>query len=271
APDGQVEFFLEIDEGPEKGGVQIETSDDSAHGEGADVRDVRIDNEVRRRRSNGIAGKTEFEAEESAQAAGDPFDGVQVRPIRKNVERHRPILDAFRARTHERDPIDAFFEAQPLAEKVDQILVQHVDVRHGRSRYHSSIYTISRTRVGLGRAIARDSSKCLRDQGSSNPSKSCLQIRGEPAQQARRPVAAKSNVLFLAAKPKDMAALVEGIATHIKRDSLVITLAAGVRTAFVEKVLAGRGRVVRIMPNLPCAVGEGATAFALGKTATEHD
>ena len=84
-------------------------------------------------------------------------------------------------------------------------------------------------------------------------------------------LAAKSDLLFLAAKPKDMAALVEGIATHIKRDSLVITLAAGVRTAFVEKVLAGRGRVVRIMPNLPCAVGEGATAFALGKTATEHD
>ncbi|TMA02433.1 MAG: pyrroline-5-carboxylate reductase, partial [Methanobacteriota archaeon] len=84
-------------------------------------------------------------------------------------------------------------------------------------------------------------------------------------------LAAKSNVLFLAAKPKDMAALVEGIAAHIKRDSLVITLAAGVRTAFVEKVLAGRGRVVRIMPNLPCAVGEGATAFALGETATEHD
>jgi len=64
-------------------------------------------------------------------------------------------------------------------------------------------------------------------------------------------LAAKSDVLFLAAKPKD--------------------IAAGVRTAFVEKVLAGRGRVVRIMPNLPCAVGEGATAFALGETATEHD
>src|SRR5437867_835081 len=84
-------------------------------------------------------------------------------------------------------------------------------------------------------------------------------------------LAAKSDVLFLAAKPKDMAALIDGIATQIKRDSLVITLAAGVRTAFVEKVLAGRGRAVRIMPNLPCAVGEGATAFALGKTATEHD
>ena len=80
-----------------------------------------------------------------------------------------------------------------------------------------------------------------------------------------------SAILVLAAKPKDMAVLINGIAGHVRRDALVITLAAGVRTVFVEKVLAGRGRVVRIMPNLACAVGEGATAFALGKTATDHD
>ena len=84
-------------------------------------------------------------------------------------------------------------------------------------------------------------------------------------------LAEHSDILFLAAKPKDMAALVKAIASHVKKDGLVITLAAGVRTGFVEKVLAGRGRVVRIMPNLACAVGEGASAFALGKTATEHD
>src|SRR5712691_5331547 len=84
-------------------------------------------------------------------------------------------------------------------------------------------------------------------------------------------LATKSGILVLAAKPKDMAALVEGVSTHVKRDTLVITLAAGVRSVFIEKLLAGRGRVVRLMPNLACAVGEGATAFALGKTATEHD
>lgn len=84
-------------------------------------------------------------------------------------------------------------------------------------------------------------------------------------------LAARSDVLVLAAKPKDMAALVEGMAGHVKRDALVITLAAGVRTRFVEKALDGRGRVIRIMPNLACAVGEGATAFALGETATDRD
>ncbi len=84
-------------------------------------------------------------------------------------------------------------------------------------------------------------------------------------------LAEQSDILVLAAKPKDMPALVDSIAGHVQKDGLVITLAAGVRTAFVERVLKARGRVVRIMPNLACAVGEGASAFALGKTATEHD
>jgi len=94
---------------------------------------------------------------------------------------------------------------------------------------------------------------------------------GVAAAKSVEELAEHSDVLVLAAKPKDMAALVTAIAGHVKKDALVISLAAGVRTGFVEKVLAGRGRVVRIMPNLACAVGEGASAFALGKTATEHD
>lgn len=84
-------------------------------------------------------------------------------------------------------------------------------------------------------------------------------------------LAERSDVLVLAAKPKDMPGLVESIAEHVKRDAVVVTLAAGVRTAFVEKRLAGRGHVVRMMPNLACGVGEGATAFALGATATDGD
>jgi len=84
-------------------------------------------------------------------------------------------------------------------------------------------------------------------------------------------LAERSDVLVLAAKPKDMPGLVESIAGHVKRDALVVTLAAGVRTAYVEQKLGGKGHVVRMMPNLACGVGEGATAFALGATATDGD
>ncbi len=84
-------------------------------------------------------------------------------------------------------------------------------------------------------------------------------------------LAATADILVLAAKPKDMPVLVRSVADTVQEDALVITLAAGVRTAFVERVLQGRGRVVRIMPNLACAVEEGATAFALGATAATAD
>jgi len=84
-------------------------------------------------------------------------------------------------------------------------------------------------------------------------------------------LAERADLLVLAAKPKDMPALVDAIAGRAKEGSLVLTLAAGVRTSFVERVLKGRARVARMMPNLACAVGEGATAFALGATATDAD
>ncbi len=84
-------------------------------------------------------------------------------------------------------------------------------------------------------------------------------------------LAERSDVLVLAAKPKDMPGLVRSIAGHVRSGALVITLAAGIRTSSVEAALDGRGRVVRMMPNLACGVGEGATAFALGATARDAD
>ncbi len=84
-------------------------------------------------------------------------------------------------------------------------------------------------------------------------------------------LAERSDILVLASKPKDMPGLVASLVGHVKPDALVITLAAGVRTAFVEGALQGKGHVVRMMPNLACGVGEGATAFALGTTATDAD
>lgn len=84
-------------------------------------------------------------------------------------------------------------------------------------------------------------------------------------------LAERSEILVLASKPGDLLRLVDSVAPRTKRDAVVITLAAGIRTSVVESRLRGRGRVVRMMPNLACGVGEGATALALGATASEAD
>jgi pyrroline-5-carboxylate reductase len=84
-------------------------------------------------------------------------------------------------------------------------------------------------------------------------------------------LAERSDILILASKPKDMPGLVHSVAGHVRTGALVITLAAGVRTGFVEGVLGNQAHVVRMMPNLACGIGEGATAFALGASATDAD
>jgi len=84
-------------------------------------------------------------------------------------------------------------------------------------------------------------------------------------------LADQADILVLAVKPKDMPALLDALAGHVRKGGLVITLAAGVRTAFVERILGDAVHVARIMPNLACGVGEGASAFALGRSATDRE
>src|SRR5947209_3082033 len=307
---GEVELFLQIDEGPEQGVVQLDPANDAADRVRTDVRDARIDDELDAGRLDLIRRESDLEAEEAAKPAGNAFDGVQVRPVREDVERHDVALDAFRAGPHERDPVDALFQVQTLAEEVDQVVVMHIDVRQGRLAWHLAIYKIPRdgkekdrrrlvgnrnradggkmatqhvigiAGVGkMGEALVRGlivgrvvpASRILVSDAVPARAKEIAAKHGVTSRETVADLARESDILVLAAKPKDMPALVAGIAGHVRRDGLVITLAAGVRTAFIEKALSGRGRVVRIMPNLASAVGEGATAFALGVTATEHD
>ena len=56
----------------------------------------------------------------------------------------------------------------------------------------------------------------------------------------------------------------------VESDALIISIAAGVTLATLEKNLPGR-KVVRVMPNTPCLVGEAAAGYALGSLATEED
>ena len=52
---------------------------------------------------------------------------------------------------------------------------------------------------------------------------------------------------------------------------LLISIAAGVTLAKLEGALPPGARVIRVMPNTPALVGAGASAFALGKSATAAD
>ena len=68
------------------------------------------------------------------------------------------------------------------------------------------------------------------------------------------------DVVVLAVKPQQMPEVAKGIAPVLS-GQLVISVAAGIRSADLSRWLGGHGRIVRTMPNTPALIGEGITAL----------
>jgi pyrroline-5-carboxylate reductase len=83
--------------------------------------------------------------------------------------------------------------------------------------------------------------------------------------------AKEAEVIVLSVKPQGMDKLVKQIAPAIDSGKLVISIAAGVPIAAMQKGLGNGTRVIRAMPNTPALVGLGATALSAGEHATEND
>ncbi len=80
-----------------------------------------------------------------------------------------------------------------------------------------------------------------------------------------------ADIIVLAVKPQNMGELLEDISNVINKSKLVISIAAGIPTKFVEGYLKKGIHVIRVMPNTPALIGEGAAALAGGINATEED
>lgn len=77
--------------------------------------------------------------------------------------------------------------------------------------------------------------------------------------------------VLLAVKPQMMSQVLGEVADAIRPDALVISIAAGITTALLADKLAGKARLVRVMPNTPMLVGAGVSAVAAGAGATADD
>jgi pyrroline-5-carboxylate reductase len=76
--------------------------------------------------------------------------------------------------------------------------------------------------------------------------------------------AESADTLVLVVKPQDMAGLLEEIAPHVRPGNLVVSLAAGITTSFLETRLPEGRAVVRVMPNTPALVDQGMAAVSAG-------
>ncbi len=83
-------------------------------------------------------------------------------------------------------------------------------------------------------------------------------------------VAKAADVLFLATKPQQIASALEELRPAVGPDKLVISIAAGVHLSTLSASL-GEARLVRVMPNTPCLIGQSASGYCLGPRATPAD
>jgi len=84
-------------------------------------------------------------------------------------------------------------------------------------------------------------------------------------------VAHKSDVLVLAVKPQQMAHVLTHLRPVLTPQHLVISIAAGVTLRTLAEGLGHEHRIVRVMPNTPALVGEGAACYCLGPRASVAD
>jgi len=80
----------------------------------------------------------------------------------------------------------------------------------------------------------------------------------------------KAGTLVITVKPQDMIGLLEEIAPHVNADQLVISVAAGITTRFIESRLTAEAAVVRVMSNTPVLVDEAMSVISPGRYASEE-
>ncbi|XP_066533440.1 pyrroline-5-carboxylate reductase 3 [Hoplias malabaricus] len=79
-----------------------------------------------------------------------------------------------------------------------------------------------------------------------------------------------SRLVFLAVKPHLIATVLNGISEQVTPQHIIVSMAAGIPLARLEELLPVGSCVVRMMPNLPCMLQEGAVLLACGKGAGQE-
>ena len=96
-------------------------------------------------------------------------------------------------------------------------------------------------------------------------------VPGAVAGDDNNQVFSSAEIVVLAVKPQVMPDVLSELAVDTDADPLVVSIAAGVPLAKIEKALWPSARVVRVMPNTPCLVGLGASGYSGGRRATAAD
>lgn len=82
-----------------------------------------------------------------------------------------------------------------------------------------------------------------------------------------RSLVEKTDIVVYAVKPFLLGEVLTEVSTHANTRQIHISIAAGIKLDFLERNLPEGIPVVRVMPNTPSLIGEGAAGYTLGKFA----
>jgi len=133
-----------------------------------------------------------------------------------------------------------------------------------------------RMATALAKGCARAGLVQAKSVLASDPSEDARQrfardVPGAKAVAANAAVLAGADTIVLAVKPQVMAKALADIRASIEPRHLVVSIAAGVTLARLADGLPAKTRLVRVMPNTPCLIGQGVSCFSRGPTASKDD
>lgn len=74
-------------------------------------------------------------------------------------------------------------------------------------------------------------------------------------------VVSSSDIVVLAVKPQNYREVLEAIAPSLTANNVLVSIAAGISTAYIRDIIKNDCYIVRVMPNTPLLLGKGSTAM----------
>jgi pyrroline-5-carboxylate reductase len=81
----------------------------------------------------------------------------------------------------------------------------------------------------------------------------------------------RSDIIIFAVKPQGLKEVVNEVGEKITENKIVVSIAAGIKTSFIEKTLQKEIPVIRVMPNTPALIKEGMSCICKGRFAKLRD
>ena len=101
--------------------------------------------------------------------------------------------------------------------------------------------------------------------------KAFAKMTGGKVLKGKAEVLRKADVIVIAVKPHQVLELLSELDGEVTSKHLFISIATGITLAQLENALGKKAHVIRVMPNTPALVGEGAAGFSRGQRASTAD